>query len=944
MKKFYTIIFVILFYCVPQQVSAQANKFVDSLYGNDANTGNTWAAAYKTLDKALTEANLSTTIKTISIAKGTYFPGNKMVASRDTTFLITRSDLKIYGGFPNGGGTKDPIANSVILSGDIGTSGVKTDNVNHVMVIVFTGSTVDSIFLEDLNFTLGYSQGSTGNRTYNGQNIARRDGAALYAFTFSANRVLKLNKCNFYENNARSNGTIRNRAFTSYFDSCTFSNNVAVNGGAMYANRASSARAYINNCTFFNNNASNNGASIYANTLRVAINHSNFSYDTAVNGASIFNNSNTNLTINASVFKKSFATTSGGAIYNNTSNNFHLTGCHLDSNTTGTDGGGIYIRNSNNALLDSNYFTFNKTTNATSRGGAVRVQAGSNFRAVQCLFQGNSCASTSATNNGGALTLVNTSSPIIVNNIFSGNTSANFGGAMFVITGGGNTNIMNNTYSGNSAVNGAGIYFTGTGTINFRNNILYGNSSDIHKAASSTPNVEYSIIESGYVGGTAISTSDPLFFNAPSYSSAPFVGGDYHVNFCSPALDNGNIGSFAGTIGTVDVVGLNRTVGTIDIGAYEKQSSTGAGTFTNNIALSRQSSNGLVFPDVCDDLGWTYYTDPNNSDSLSFGILWGATNNAAKAAAQIYLNVDTGNRFVTDGVSSANTTMKRFWNVDLGATSLVDSVSVRFFFDPADTVAMRNTLLATGLSPVWKLLWFKTKGVFFDPATVTTTDINGGNTYALTAYTYGTLNGVHYVEFTNVGSFSGGTAGMGAGSASPLPLNLLSFTAQVQEPRAVKVKWQTAQEKNIKQYEVQRSADGINWNVIANVPAQATGSNQQDYQITDYPEYQGQWFYKLKIVEQDAQVSYSPTAKVLLQNKSNSVWQVYPNPAKDYVVIENAAVTNAQFKLLNSMGQVVNSNIQIENGQSRLELSTLSNGIYFIMTDDMERIPILISK
>ena len=44
------------------------------------------------------------------------------------------------------------------------------------------------------------------------------------------------------------------------------------------------------------------------------------------------------------------------------------------------------------------------------------------------------------------------------------------------------------------------------------------------------------------------------------------------------------------------------------------------------------------------------------------------------------------------------------------------------------------------------------------------------------------------------------------------------------------------------------------------------------------------------------------------------------------------------------MGQVVKYNIQIENGQSRLELSTLSNGIYFIMTDDMERIPILISK
>ncbi|MCC6186154.1 MAG: hypothetical protein IT256_03275 [Chitinophagaceae bacterium] len=70
--QFFTVAATAILLC--NNALAQVNKFVDSTSGSDANTGNSWAAAYKTMDKALNEANAATSIKTISVAKGHLLP------------------------------------------------------------------------------------------------------------------------------------------------------------------------------------------------------------------------------------------------------------------------------------------------------------------------------------------------------------------------------------------------------------------------------------------------------------------------------------------------------------------------------------------------------------------------------------------------------------------------------------------------------------------------------------------------------------------------------------------------------------------------------------------------------------------------------------------------------------------------------------------------------
>lgn len=81
--------------------------------------GASWATAYQELSEALADLQIG---DEIWIAEGTYLP-----ASEDG-FIIDETNVKIYGGFPTGGGdgtfsarNPDPETNNTVLSGDLDT-------------------------------------------------------------------------------------------------------------------------------------------------------------------------------------------------------------------------------------------------------------------------------------------------------------------------------------------------------------------------------------------------------------------------------------------------------------------------------------------------------------------------------------------------------------------------------------------------------------------------------------------------------------------------------------------------------------------------------------------------------------------------------------------------------------------------------------------------------
>ncbi|WP_405292879.1 hypothetical protein [Methanobrevibacter sp.] len=163
-------------------------------------------------------------------------------------------------------------------------------------------------------------------------------------------------------------GAISNRA-NMYLENCTFANQYAKNGGAIYNNYFTTANLVINNCTFVNCSSANYGGAIYSlHTLYVI--GSEF-YNTSSNfGGSIYTNGEAY--ISNSSFKNSTASSDGGAIHNR---NFYI--CDVFNSTfyqnTAQNGGSLkdciaancYFGNDNYATANGNYMYNGVNINCT---------------------------------------------------------------------------------------------------------------------------------------------------------------------------------------------------------------------------------------------------------------------------------------------------------------------------------------------------------------------------------------------------------------------------------------------------------------------------------------------------------------------------------------------------------------------------------------------------
>src|SRR3989338_3748503 len=190
---------------------------------------------------------------------------------------------------------------------------------------------------------------------------------------------------------------------------------------------------------------------------------------------------------------------------------------------------------------------------------------------------------------GGGIRAINTS-PIIKNNIITGNTADNSGGAISVYDYSSPV-ITNNTITGNTSLYGAGgISVARYSSPVITNNIVWGNGTEIQDDPSQGANTitaSHNIVQGGYAG-TGNINADPLFVDP--------LNGDYHLQTGSPAIDTGMntsspaygsvVDDIIGTVRPQDGDGLGAgTTGDgsdYDIGAYE-YISTAPSTFTLTI-------------------------------------------------------------------------------------------------------------------------------------------------------------------------------------------------------------------------------------------------------------------------------------------------------------------------------------------------------------------------
>jgi hypothetical protein len=74
------------------------------------------------------------------------------------------------------------------------------------------------------------------------------------------------------------------------------------------------------------------------------------------------------------------------------------------------------------------------------------------------------------------------------------------------------------------------------------------------------------------------------------------------------------------------------------------------------------------------------------------------------------------------------------------------------------------------------------------------------------------------------------------------------------------------------------------------------------------------------------------STSILNQKKVDKI-KLFPNPASDYLIIDNQSSESFYVKILNNIGQI-NSIVELEKGNNSIDLNGYDKGIYFILSDN----------
>ncbi|MFT6921528.1 MAG: hypothetical protein ACJA1C_000525 [Crocinitomicaceae bacterium] len=167
-------------------------------------------------------------------------------------------------------------------------------------------------------------------------------------------------------------------------------------------------------------------------------------------------------------------------------------------------------------------------------------------------------------------------------------------------------------------------------------------------------------------------------------------------------------------------------------------------------------------------------------------------------------------------------------------------------------------------------------------------------------------------------------------SSSPLPIELLSFTAIV-SGASVNLNWATASEKNNDYFNIERSIDGVVFNSQSKINGAGNSTHLLSYSAVDDKPLLGISYYRLKQTDYNGEATYSKVEAVEVNNRNDFVLNIFPNPLSIETTFQtDKNLTDASLIVYNSYGQVVK---QIENISGRsftLARENLSNGIYFV--------------
>lgn len=193
---------------------------------------------------------------------------------------------------------------------------------------------------------------------------------------------------------------------------------------------------------------------------------------------------------------------------------------------------------------------------------------------------------------------------------------------------------------------------------------------------------------------------------------------------------------------------------------------------------------------------------------------------------------------------------------------------------------------------------------------LTSTTNDAINHYVLTTLSDKSLNELTLTSITTV-----------------LPLTWLAFTATPQNSQAF-LQWSTASEQNTRDYLIQHSISGDNWQTIGTaVPAAGNSKVVQNYHYTHTNPVNGTNYYRIQQVDLDGQYSFSEIKSVLFSTNVAG-FAVVTNPVTNGVLkVQVHAATDLFFYNANG---ILLWKKHFGTGVQHIAVSSYSQGIYYM--------------
>ena len=212
------------------------------------------------------------------------------------------------------------------------------------------------------------------------------------------------------------------------------------------------------------------------------------------------------------------------------------------------------------------------------------------------------------------------------------------------------------------------------------------------------------------------------------------------------------------------------------------------------------------------------------------------------------------------------------------------------------------------------------------------------------------IAGESYILVVDKWSPSGGTGytlsfgGSASLDCSILPIELTDFNAVYQpDLDLVDIYWTTATEYNSDYFNVEKSIDGVNFNVIGRVEAVKNSTTETNYITVDEEPNLGVNYYRLNQFDGDGSSKYSEVRAVNILDNAYDMLSVFPNPTTGIteVIFNSYSKGEAQLSVTSYNGStIVSTPMEAKKGGNRfdLDLSGQARGVYIITITTKDKV------